>query len=142
MGGDDLPAPAPTYPRVCETIAATERSVRTVAAHDQPPGDDRRCTEAMNLHVLVVRSLDGVRSGHDIVQHGSATDGAIVLAIDETVRQESLKHCGIAPDQGHSPIVLQAEQHARHRVLGADALRSGNEEGDDYAAAPSVNDHR
>ena len=66
---DDLPPPAPTYPRIREPVPTVKWSTRPVAADDQPPRDDCRCTEAVDAHVLVVRCLHRIGSGDHVVQH-------------------------------------------------------------------------
>jgi hypothetical protein len=125
VSADDLPAPSSPYPGIRESVAATELSLRSAASHNQPSGHDGRRGEAMDFHVLVAGGLDCVRSGDDIVQHGVATDGPIVLGVDEAVRQQPLKERGITPGQAESPIVLEAKEHVGLGILDARDLNNG-----------------
>src|SRR5689334_9103194 len=81
------PAPAPPDPSVREPVPAMERSGEPASTDDEPSGDDRGGTEPMDLHVLVVRRLDGVRSRRDIVQYVVTTDRSVVLRVHEALGQ-------------------------------------------------------
>ncbi len=71
----------------------------------------------MDLHVLVVRRLDRIRSRNDIAQHVVATDCPIVFAINESVCQQPPKQSGITAGQPDSPIVLKPKEHLRLGIL-------------------------
>jgi len=88
-----------------------------VAADHQPSRDDGRRAEAMELHILVVRCLDRVRSRNDIAQHVVATDCPIVFAVNESFCQQPSKQSGIAAGQPASPIVLKPKEHLRLGIL-------------------------
>ena len=78
-----------------------------MAADNQPPRYDRRRTEAMDTHVLVVRCFHCIRTSNHVSQHVVPTHGAVVLGVDEPIRKESPKHRGITVDQRQGPVVLQ-----------------------------------
>lgn len=119
---DDLPATALPHPGISEPISPLERSLSPAAAHDQPSRYDRRAPKLMDLHILVVRGRHGVGSGRDIVQHGLASDRAIVLGINEAFREQPLKDTDITPSQRDGPIILQSKEHTSRgiRPLGAE----------------------
>jgi len=60
----------------------------------------------MNLHLLIPRRSDGVRSRDDVVQHSVAIDRSIVLGINESVREQPLKDSDITSRQPDSPVIL------------------------------------
>jgi len=88
-----------------------------MAADHQPSCDDGCRAEAVDLHVLVVRGLDRVRSHNDIAQHVVATDCPIVFAVNESVCQQPPKQSGIAAGQPASPIVLKPKEHLSLGIL-------------------------
>src|SRR5690242_4041427 len=120
---DDLPATALPHPGISEPISPSERSLGPAAADDQPSRHDRRASEVMDLHVLVVRCRHGVRTGRDIVQDGVPSDRAIVLGVNESFREQPLKHTDITSGQRDGPIILQSKEHPSRgiRHLGVEA---------------------
>src|SRR5207244_2073673 len=114
--GDDLPTPVSPYPGIREAVSAVEPSVGPVTGDDQPSRDDRRRAEAMDLHILVVRRLDRVRSRNDIAQHGVAIDRPIVFGLNKSVRQQPPKQDAVTAGRPGSLIVL-----APTRRLGTSA---------------------
>src|SRR5690348_11072601 len=87
LSRDNLPTTAPPDPRVREPVPAMEQSAGPATTDDQPSRDDRGGTESMDLHVLVARGLDGVRSRRDVVQDVVTTDRPGVLRVHEALRQ-------------------------------------------------------
>src|SRR6266536_699584 len=94
-----------------------------MAADHQPPRYDRRRTEAMDTHVLVMRGRHGVRSGDHVVEDVISTHRAVVLGVDKPVREAAPEDGGIAVDQREGPIILQSQERACLGVLRANGLR-------------------